>query len=128
MRIGKSLLIAAAIGTVLTTSAVADNHGGDMVEKGKKIFKDKKLGNCQACHDYSTMSDAERSKEGAGTLGPKLSGLAYWTDEMLFNMVYDPYSDENGRSKINAMPAFGKNGWLSDDEIKAVVAFLKTIK
>jgi len=25
------------------------------------------------------------------------------------------------------MPAFGKTGWLNDSEIKAVVAYLKTI-
>ncbi len=125
MRIAKTLLAAATVGLVLTVSASA---GDDLAAKGEKIFKNKKLGNCQACHDYSTLSEAARSKEGAGTLGPKLSGLMYWTDDMLYNMVYDPYANHNGRSKINAMPAFGKNGWLSDNEIRAVVAFLKTIK
>jgi sulfur-oxidizing protein SoxX len=30
--------------------------------------------------------------------------------------------------KTSAMPAFGATGWLSDSEIKAVVAYLKTIK
>ena len=27
--------------------------------------------------------------------------------------------------QISAMPVFGKNGWLTDDEIKALVAYLK---
>jgi len=26
------------------------------------------------------------------------------------------------------MPAFGKNGWLNDHQIKALVAYLKTVK
>lgn len=37
--------------------------------------------------------------------------------------IYDP----NTTNPISTMPAFGKNGWLSDDEIKAVIAYLKTI-
>mgnify|MGYP002129949175 CR=1 FL=1 len=32
-----------------------------------------------------------------------------------------------GWNPISTMPAFGKNGWLSDSEIKAVIAYLKTI-
>ena len=29
---------------------------------------------------------------------------------------------------ISQMPAFGKNGWLSDAEIKAVIAYLKNYR
>ena len=43
--------------------------------------------------------------------------------EYLYEKIYDP----NTTNPISAMPAFGKNGWLSDDEIKAVIAYLKTI-
>ena len=46
------------------------------------------------------------------------------TEKALYDKVYDPYST----NPISAMPAFGKNGLLSDHQIKAVVAFLKTIK
>jgi sulfur-oxidizing protein SoxX len=42
----------------------------------------------------------------------------------LYSKIFDP---TNPGDPITAMPAFGRNGWLSDDEIKAVVAYLKTI-
>ncbi len=45
-------------------------------------------------------------------------------DEVLYNKIFDP---TNPGDPITAMPAFGRNGWLSDEEIKAVVAYLKTI-
>jgi L-cysteine S-thiosulfotransferase len=85
----------------------------------KKFFMTKSLGNCLACHDISG-----KKVDGPGSMGPKLQGLAYWPDEELYNKVYDPYKT----NPISQMPAFGKNGWLSDTEIKAVVAYLKTIK
>ena len=45
-------------------------------------------------------------------------------EEVLYNKIFDP---TNPGDPITAMPAFGRNGWLSDEEIKAVVAYLKTI-
>jgi len=45
-------------------------------------------------------------------------------DEFLYQKIYDPYTT----NPTSAMPPFGKNGVLSDEEIKAVVAYLKTVK
>jgi sulfur-oxidizing protein SoxX len=119
MKVLNKLLIAAAITGLVATTGSAN----DLVKKGEKIFKTKKLGNCVACHAVNGKADIEAM--GPGTLGPKLQGLSYWTDDMLYDTIYDIYS---ARQKgVNPMPAFGKNGWLDDAEIKALVAYLKTV-
>jgi len=56
-------------------------------------------------------------------MGPVLQALSFWPEEALYEKIYDP----NSSNPISTMPSFGKNGWLSDDEIKAVIAYLKTI-
>lgn len=116
MKIVKSLLVAAAISSVTITGLVAGN--ADMVKKGEKIFMTKKLGNCLACHDVNG-----KKVNGPGSMGPKLQYLSAWPDQAIYDKIYNPYST----NPISAMPAFGKNGWLSDSEIKALVAYLKTV-
>jgi len=115
MKLIKSLVMASAICGFATTSSFA---GNDLVKKGEKIFMTKNLGNCIACHDING-----KNLDGPGSMGPKLQYLSAWPEEALFDKVYNPYST----NPISQMPAFGKTGWLSDAEIKAVVAFLKTI-
>ena len=115
MKLIKSLVVAAAISGLAVTSSYA---GGDLVKKGEKIFMTKKLGNCIACHDING-----KTLDGPGSMGPKLQYLSAWPEEALYAKVYNPYTT----NPISQMPAFGKSGWLSDAEIKAVVAFLKTI-
>ena len=109
------LLIAAVV--ALTSGATMAND--KLVEKGKKIFMTKKLGNCLACHDVNGVK-----VDGPGSFGPKLQFLSAWPEQALYDKIYDPYTT----NPISAMPPFGKNGILNDEEIKAVVAFLKTIK
>jgi len=91
----------------------------DLVKEGEKIFKTKKLGNCLACHAVNGVEI-----DGPGSFGPKLQSLSAWPEKALYDKVYDPYTT----NPISAMPAFGKNGLLNDHQIKAVVAYLKTIK
>lgn len=117
MKVAKSLLIASAISSMLMTAAVAD---ADLIAKGDKIFNTKDLGNCFACHDVNGQKI-----DGPGSFGPKLVGLSYWDDQTLYDTVYDIYAARG--IEISAMPAFGTTGWLDDAEIKAVVAYLKTI-
>jgi sulfur-oxidizing protein SoxX len=118
MKLVKSLLAASAIsGLLMTTSMAAD---ADLIAKGDKIFNSKKSGNCFACHDVNG-----KKIDGPGSFGPKLVGLSYWDEKLLYDTVYDIYAARG--LKISAMPAFGTNGWLDDAEIKAVVAYLKTI-
>ena len=116
MKLIKKLLIASAISSLAITGAAANDA---LVKKGEKIFMTKKLGNCIACHAIDG-----KALDGPGSLGPKLMALQYWPDQALYDKIYDPYTT----NPISAMPAFGKNGWLNDGEIKALVAYLKTIK
>ncbi len=115
MKLIKSLVVAAAISGLAVTGSLA---GDDLVKKGEKIFMTKKLGNCIACHDING-----KTLNGPGSMGPKLQYLSAWPEEALYAKVYNPYTT----NPISQMPAFGKSGWLSDGEIKAVVAYLKTI-
>ena len=117
MKLIKSLLLASAMSGLLAVGASAADM--DLVAKGDKIFNTKSKGNCFACHDV-----AGKKINGPGSMGPKLQYLSAWPEKALYDKVYDPYTT----NPISAMPAFGKNGWLDDNEIKAVVAYLKTIK
>jgi len=112
----KRLLIITSL--VAFTSGVSF-AGEDLVKEGKKIFMTKKLGNCLACHAVNGIE-----VDGPGSFGPKLQSLSAWPEDALYDKVYDPYTT----NPISAMPPFGKNGILDDKQIKAVVAFLKTIK
>lgn len=122
MKLVKTLLVAVIISGFSMTSSFASDDG--LVAKGKKIFATKSLGNCNACHNVK--GDAQINKDGPGSFGPELQGLTYWDDKTLYDTIYDIYAARD--LKISPMPAFGKNGWLDDAEIKAVVAYLKTIQ
>jgi len=112
------LMLAATAATVLL-SVVANAGNADLVKEGEKIFNTKKIGNCLACHAVNG-----KNINNPGDLGPKLQGLSAWPEQALYDKVYNPYTT----NPISAMPPFGKNGVLSDHQIKAVVAYLKTIK
>jgi len=118
VKLAKSLLIATTMSGLLTTASLAD---AALVAKGEKIFNNKKSGNCLACHAVNG-----KNIKDPGSFGPALTGLSYWDEKDLTDAVYDIYAARG--IEASAMPAFGKSGWLSDDEIKAVVAYLKTIK
>ncbi|MEA3513555.1 MAG: sulfur oxidation c-type cytochrome SoxX [Campylobacterota bacterium] len=117
MKLAKSLLIATAFSGLITTASLADTA---LIAKGEKIFNSKTSGNCLACHAVNG-----KKINDPGSFGPMLIGLSYWTDDLLYDTVYDIYAARG--ITTSAMPAFGKNGWLDDAEIKAVVAYLKTI-
>lgn len=118
MKVTTKLIVAMILAYFATASNAMASDA--MIKEGEKIFNTKKIGNCLACHDANG-----KKINNPGALGPKLTGLKYWDDKDLYNIIYEPYST---RSKINAMPSFGKNGVLTDHQIKAVVAYLKTIE
>jgi L-cysteine S-thiosulfotransferase len=116
MNVIKKLLTASAISGLIAVSGFASD--ADLVKQGEKVFNSKSLGNCIACHAVNG-----KVLDGPGSMGPVLQYLSAWPEEALYEKIYNPYVS----NPISAMPAFGKNGWLSDSEIKAVVAYLKTI-
>ena len=119
MKIARNLLIALTVSLFVSTVAFASSNA-TLIKEGEHIFATKKLGNCTACHAVEGMTF-----NSVGSLGPKLKGLKYWPTKTLYNTVFDIYATRG--IKISAMPAFGRDGWLSDQQIRAVVAFLKTI-
>jgi sulfur-oxidizing protein SoxA len=91
--------------------------------KGAELVADRtRGGSCLACHVMGPAGGANLP----GNVGPDLSeiGNAGRTDEWLFNYVFDArvYNAET------VMPPWGGHGVFSDDEIKDMVAFLKTLK
>jgi len=94
---------------------------GDAARGQKLAFDRSRGGGCLACH---VMGPA--TGEVPGNVGPDLSliGTAGRTDQHLFNYVYDArvYNPQT------VMPPWGKHGFYSQDEIKDIVAFLKTLK
>ena len=118
MKLAKSLLIASAVSGLIATTCFANDA---LVAKGEKIFKTKKLGNCVACHAVNGKQNIQDM--GPGSMGPKLQYLSAWPEQALYDKIYDPYTT----NPISQMPAFGKAGMLNDAEIKALVAYLKTV-
>ena len=105
--------------TVIVSAFAVSGFGSeDLVKKGEKIFNTNTQGNCVACHAVNG-----KELDGPGTMGPILQYLSAWPEQAIYDKLYDPYTT----NPISAMPAFGKNGWLTDAEIKALVAYLKTI-
>lgn len=94
---------------------------GDAAKGQKLAFDRSRGGGCLACH---VMGPA--TQEVPGNVGPDLSliGTAGRPDQYLFNAVFDA----RVHNPQTVMPPWGKNGFYSQDEIKDIVAFLKTLK
>jgi sulfur-oxidizing protein SoxA len=94
---------------------------GDAAVGQKLAFDRSRGGGCLACHIMGP-----KTAEVPGNVGPDLSeiGTAGRTDQWFFNYVFDPrvYNPQS------MMPPWGKHGFYKDDEIRDIVAFLKTLK
>ena len=116
--------VAALLGSmaIASTGAMAAEHESDKkmtpVEEGKKIAFDRKKGNCLACHQIEDGSLP-------GNIGPPLVAMkARFPDKAkLRAQISDPTQSNPG----TAMPPFGKNKILSDDEIDKIVEYIYTL-
>lgn len=121
MKIVKSIVF--AFTTIVLFSTVLFSAGD--AKLGKQIFMSKKVknglnpGNCIACHDVSGQVLNQ-----PGMLGPKLSNLNLWPKDDLYNRIFDPTKN----NPLSAMPPFGANQMLNEEEIQHLVAYLQTIK
>ena len=103
--------------------------------KGREWFKNRKLGNCLACHVNSELKE----EQFHGEVGPALDGVAErWNEAQLRAIVVN--------SKVifgekTMMPAFYRDGGftrplkkfkgktiLSAEQIEDIVAYLRTLK
>jgi len=94
---------------------------GDAATGQKLAFDRSRGGGCLACHVMGP-----KTLETPGNVGPDLSeiGNAGRTDQWLYNYVFDP----RVYNATSMMPPWGKHGFYKEDEIKDIVAFLKTLK
>mgnify|MGYP003339768288 CR=1 FL=1 len=90
-------------------------------ERGRTLAYDRSRGgSCVVCHIMGKSTPAQ-----PGNVGPDLSAIgAARDDRHLFNYVYDPriYNPKS------IMPPWGAYGVFRLDEIRDIVAFLKTLK
>jgi sulfur-oxidizing protein SoxA len=94
---------------------------GDPAKGMKFAFDRSRGGSCVACHVMGA-----KTPEVPGNVGPDLSeiGNAGREDEYLFNYVWDA----RVYNPATMMPPWGAHGFYNEDEIKDIVAFLKTLK
>ena len=94
---------------------------GDAATGQMLAFDRSRGGGCLACHVMGP-----KTLETPGNVGPDLSeiGNAGRTDQWLYNYVFDP----RVYNATSMMPSWGKHGFYKEDEIKDIVAFLKTLK
>jgi len=94
---------------------------GDAKNGEKLAFDRGRGGSCVACHIMGPTTPTM-----PGNVGPDLSMIATWGrgDEWLFNYVYDARSV----NPASVMPPWGAHKLFTVDEIKDIVAFLKTLK
>ena len=120
--------------TKLSISESLSGKAGDP-EEGRKVFADRSLGNCLACHANSDLSE----QQFHGEVGPALDGVATrWQPEQLRTIVVNSklvFTD------LTIMPSFysldvGKNvredlvgeTILTAQQVEDVVAYLSTLK
>ena len=114
-------------------SAALTAQAGDPAA-GRKVFMNRKLGNCLACHANEDMSD----QSFHGEVGPALDGVAdRWEAAELRGIVVNSKMMFEG----TIMPAFYKDGGfernlkkfqgksiLDAQQVEDVVAYLLTLK
>jgi L-cysteine S-thiosulfotransferase len=86
--------------------------------EGQRIAFDRAKGNCLSCHDI-------RGGDLPGTIGPALRDIkSKYPDR---NDLVAILTDESRRNPLTAMPPFGRNRILTEQEIEAIVDFLQTL-
>ena len=104
-------------------------------EAGSKVFANRKLGNCLACHANADQND----QPFHGEVGPELNGVAdRWSEPELRAIVINSkvtfgdgtimpsfYRLENG---ARTMEQFQGKTILSAEQVEDVVAYLLTLK
>jgi L-cysteine S-thiosulfotransferase len=111
----KVLLLALLIAVIMPLmSARAQSNAAE----GQKIAFDRAKGNCLSCHDI-------KGGDLPGTIGPVLKNIkSKYPDR---NDLVAILTDETVRNPQTAMPPFGRNRILTEQEINAIVDFLQTL-
>jgi sulfur-oxidizing protein SoxX len=110
----RTLTLTLLIGAVVPLSAARAQSGSE----GQRLAFDRSKGNCLSCHDI-------KGGDLAGTIGPALQDIkSKYPDR---NDLVAILTDETRRNPQTAMPPFGRNRILTEQEINAIVDFLQTL-
>ena len=103
-----------------TPRKLAGPIGGDAAKGAELTLAGRGAANCLACHVVG-----DRGTNLPGNVGPDLSEVAKrgHSDEYLFNYLYDARVYNAG----TVMPPWGTHGVLKEDDIRHIVAYLKTL-
>jgi len=109
------LLPALAIGAVVTATTA---HAQSGAAEGQRLAFDRLKGNCLSCHEI-------KGGDLPGTIGPALKDIKRKYPDR--NDLIAILTDEPKRNPQTAMPPFGRNHILTEQEIDAIVDFLQTL-
>jgi sulfur-oxidizing protein SoxX len=110
-----ALALALAIGAVFPTLTAGAQSS---VAEGQRLAFDRGKGNCLSCHEI-------KGGDLPGTIGPALKDIkSKYPDR---NDLIAILTDETRRNPQTAMPPFGRNRILTEQEINAIVDFLQTL-
>ena len=112
--------LAAVIGALVMTSfpATAADEAGSVIEKGKEVAFDRKLGNCLACH---AIEDGTLP----GNIGPPLIAmkLRYPDKAKLRAQIWDA----TVANPNTIMIPFGRHRVMTEEQIDQVVEYIYTL-
>jgi mono/diheme cytochrome c family protein len=106
----KTIMIAACLAIGIVTLSAAE-----VKENWEK--------HCASCHGKDGKGETKAGRKADVKNLTDATYQATFTDEQMFKQIKEGMKDKNGKEK---MKAFG--GTLSDDEIKALVAFVRGLK
>lgn len=106
------VLMLGAAGPAMTARAQSG------VAEGQRLAFDRTKGNCLSCHEI-------KGGDLPGSIGPALKDIkSKYPDR---NELVAILTDETRRNPQSAMPPFGRNRILTEQEINAIVDFLQTL-
>jgi sulfur-oxidizing protein SoxX len=112
--------LAAVIGALVFTSlqAAAADEAGSVIEKGKAVAFDRKLGNCLACH---VIEDGTLP----GNIGPPLIAMKqrYPDKQKLRDQIWDA----TVANPNSIMIPFGRHRVLTEEQIDQVTEYIYTL-
>ena len=79
--------------------------------------------NCASCHGKDGKGETKAGKKADVKNLTDVTYQASFTDEQMFKQIKEGLKDKNGKEKMKAF-----SDKLSDEEIKALVAFVRGLK
>ena len=109
------LVLSLVIGAAVSLPPAGAQSGAT---EGQRLAFDRGKGNCLSCHEI-------KGGDLPGTIGPALKDIkSRYPDR---NDLVAILTDETRRNPQTAMPPFGRNHILTEQEINAIVDFLQTL-